>query len=243
MASGRGPGSSPPPCMSTDFVDLSFKGTAAGDPAAPSVMLCKGFDTMLRFDPVPPIPGTSPPTEVRIPGREPESQDYLRLLHSRVLREAQSQYAAGTCITHQLAPCQVSQQKKPWVTGDQIMTHLRVNPTMPMNQSRMLLGIGHRRYKRAKEKVSSTDNDIIRFHKSNPNATHRSIKKTLCVGIDCFCKVTASASVLGSPSTPRSWPKQQRTLGHSVPHSSNPSGTFTPLQHQQLQYFILPNRR
>ena len=66
------------------------------------------------------------------------------------------------------------------------MTHLRVNPTMPMNQSRNLLGIGHRRYKMAKANVSSTDNDIIRFHKSNPNATHLSIKKTLCVGIEHY---------------------------------------------------------
>ena len=155
MASGRGPGSSLPPCLSTDFVDLSFKDTAAGDPAAPSVMLCKGFVTKLRFDPVLPIPGTSPPTEVRFPGREPESQDYLRLLHSRVLREAQSQYAAGTCITHQLAPCQVSQRKKPRVTDDQIMTHLRAYPKMTMSKSRILLGVGHRRIVKAKAKLKS----------------------------------------------------------------------------------------
>ena len=52
------------PCLSTDLVDLSVKATTEGNPAAPSLMLCKGFVIKLCFDPVLPIPGTSPPTEV-----------------------------------------------------------------------------------------------------------------------------------------------------------------------------------
>ena len=119
------------------------------------------------------------------------------------------------------------------------MHHFRANPTMPMNQSRKLLRIGHKRLKEAKAKlkVPSTDEDIIRFHSSNPTATHRSIKETLRVGILRFRNVIASTSVTGSPSASRSCPKLQPPHGHSVPHSWNPPVTFTPLQHQQHQYF------
>jgi hypothetical protein len=105
---------------------------------------------------------------------------------------------------HQLLPYHVLQQKKPWATDDQIMHHLRANPTMPMNQSRKLLHTGYKRLMNAKAKlkVPSTDADIRRFHVSNPTATHRSIKKTLRVGIHRFRNVIASASVSGSPSAP-----------------------------------------
>ena len=172
QASGQGPGSSPLPCRATELVDLSAKVTSAGEPAAPSDVMCKGLVTVLCSKPKPHNPGTSPPLVVPIISREPESQAYQQLLHSRTLFEAQC--AAGTCNTHQLAPCQVSQQKKPRVTDDQIMTHLRAYPKMTMSKSRILLGIGHRRYVKAKAKlkVPSTDDNIRCFHMSNPTATH-----------------------------------------------------------------------
>ena len=172
-ASRQGLGSSPLPCISTELVDLSSKVTSAGEPATPSDVICKGLVTMLCSKPKPHIPGTSLPPEVPIIRREPESQDYQQLLHSRALCEAQ--HAHATYRTHQLLPYRVSQQKKPRATtDDQIMNHLRANPNMSMNQSRKLLRIGRKRLTdaKAKLKVPSTDNDIMRFHLSNPTATH-----------------------------------------------------------------------
>ena len=117
---------------------------------------------------------------------------------SRTLLEAQSQFgrndSAGTHNKHHLTSRQVSQQTKPRVTDDQIITHLRANPTMSMNQSRKLLGIGQKRYKKVKANFTSTDNDIILFNKANPNASQRSIKKSLHVGIKHYTKVTATTS-------------------------------------------------
>ena len=215
MASGQGPGSSPLQCTSKDYVDLSSNVAAAGNQVSPSVMLNKGLDTMRGSNTTPPISGTSLPVAVAFTRREPESQAYLQLLHSWAICERQLQgilhvpaaYAAGACTTPLLAQCQVSQQKKPRTTEEQIMNHLRANPTMSMTQSRKVLGIGHKRYISAKAKMMSTDDDIRKFHSSNPTATHKAIKKALHVGIECFRKVTASAPVSGTTSTPGSLPK------------------------------------
>ena len=210
MASGQGPGSSPLQCTSKDYVDLSSNVAAAGNQVSPSVMLIKGLDTMRGSNTMPPISGTSLPVAVPVTRSEPELQAYLQLLHSRAIRERQLQgivhvpaaYAGGACTTPLLAQSHVSQQKKPRVTEDQIMTHLRANPTMSMNQSRTLLGVGQSRLKKAKAKMMSTDDDIRTFHSANPTATHKAIKKVLHVGIERFRKVTASAPVSGTTSTP-----------------------------------------
>ena len=164
QALGQGPGSSPLPRRATELIDLSAKVTSAGEPAAPSDVRCKGLVTVLCSKPKPHNPGTSPPLVVPIISREPESQAYKQLLHSRALREAQ--HARATYSTQQLLPYHVSQQKKPRATtDDQIMHHLRANPTMPMNQSRKLLHIGHKCLMKAKAKlkVPSTDDNIIHF--------------------------------------------------------------------------------
>ena len=138
QASGQGPGSSPMPHRATELIDLSAKVASAGEPAAPSDVMCKGLDTVLCSKLKPHNPGTSPPLVVPIISREPESQAYQQLLHSRALCEAQ--HARATYSTHQHLPYRVSQQNKHRATtDDQIMNHLRVNPNMSVSYTHLTL--------------------------------------------------------------------------------------------------------
>jgi len=238
QASGQGPGSSPMPHRATEVIDISAKVASAGEPAAPSVVMCKGFDTVLFPKPKPHNSGTSPPLVVPIRSTEPDSQAYQQLLHSRALYEAQ--HACATYSKHQLLPYRASHQTKHRATtDDQIMNHVRANPNMSMNQSRKLLRCGRERIKAAREKLKGSliNELIIHSQSSNPTATIRTSKEPLRVGIPRFRNVFASASVTGSPSAPRSCPKLQPPHGPSVPQYWNPPSTSTPLQHQQRQYF------